>query len=105
MITYLKASTASTIGCGPPSTFQPNSAPGARPGRTLTLVDGCLAPAYMRVADSTCAADRHAESSCPEPEAEPEHCSTLGSKEHAPGFSSTPSATPSFASHAASTAW
>src|SRR5262245_7413199 len=101
MITYLKASTASTIGCGPPSTFQPNSAPGASPCCTVTVGAGCLAPAYRRLAASTCAAERHAESSCPEAE----HCSTLGSKEHAPGFSSTPSATPSFASHAASTAW
>src|SRR5262245_40666252 len=53
----------------------------------------------MRVADSTCAEDKHVELSCAE------HCRTFGSNAHAPGFSSTPSATPSLASHAARTAW
>ena len=79
-------------------TFHPSSDPRARPGSTLARVDGCDAPAYIFRADSTCAGVRHAESSAPST------ASTFGSKVHAPGFSITPSATPSRASHAASAA-
>src|SRR5262245_63727985 len=86
------------IGSALPITFHPSSDPRARPGRTVARVDGCAAPAYIFRAESICAGVRHADWSWPEAA---EQARAPGSNVQAPGFSITPSVTPSRASQAA----
>src|SRR5215831_6699326 len=82
----------------PEMTFHPASLPGSLPGNTY-CPDLVFAAAYMRFTDSSCGGVRHASVSLPL------QSKTDGSKRQARGSFSSPSFTPSLASHASSAAW